>query len=326
MKKMIFLVAGLLILLMSRTVFAELHGDLEVSQFIDEMVSKHGFEKQELDAVFSEARVSSTILDAISRPAEAMPWYKYRNIFLRNDRIQLGQKFIKEHEALLQRAYDVYGVPPEIIAAIIGVETRYGSHKGSYRVIDSLVTLGFRYPKRASFFRRELEQFLLLARDEGLDPLKVTGSYAGAMGIPQFISSSFRHYAVDFDDDGHIDIWENPADAIGSVANYFKVHGWKRDQSVAFPATVSGTGFQSVLTSSLEPEKTVAEILGSGVSIERTAPPEANAKLLEYEQENGNEYWLGLQNFYVITRYNHSALYAMAVYQLSQEIAAADSR
>ncbi|NNE36898.1 MAG: lytic murein transglycosylase B, partial [Gammaproteobacteria bacterium] len=281
-------------------------------------------DRTRLDTLFSRASVAQSILDAISRPAEAMPWHRYRKIFLRNDRINLGRKFIEDHRELLEKADIEYGVPPHIIAAIIGVETRYGSNKGSYKVLDSLVTLGFRYPKRAKFFRSELEQFLLLTREQGLDPLEVTGSYAGAMGIPQFISSSYRHYAVDFDGDGHIDIWENPADAIGSVANYFKMHGWEKGSDITFKAVVSGDAYESVLNSSLEPDRTLAEYSDLGVSIHKDLSGDIKGKLLKYEQENGNDYWVGLDNFYVITRYNHSSLYAMAVYQLAMEIIQAE--
>ncbi len=314
----------LITLLFIQPVSAELHQEEDVQEFINEMVNKHGFDKTRLDAIFSRASIAQSILDAISRPAEAMPWHKYRKIFLRNDRINLGRKFIESNRELLDKAEAGYGVPPHIIAAIIGIETRYGGNKGSYKVLDSLVTLGFRYPKRAKFFRSELEQFLLLTREQGLDPLEVTGSYAGAMGIPQFISSSYRHYAVDFDGDGHIDIWENSADAIGSVANYFKVHGWKKGQDITFKATVSGDTFESILNSSLEPDRTLVEYSELGVSFNKNLSGDLKGKLLKYEQENGNDYWIGLDNFYVITRYNHSSLYAMAVYQLAMEIIQAD--
>ncbi len=312
------------ILLFNQPVVADLHQEQDVQIFINEMVSKHGFDKSRLDVLFSQASIAQSILDAISRPAEAMPWHKYRRIFLRNDRINLGRKFIDQNRELLEKAESQYGVPPHIIAAIIGVETRYGGNKGSYKVLDSLVTLGFRYPKRAKFFRSELEQFLLLTREQGLDPLEVTGSYAGAMGIPQFISSSYRHYAVDFDGDDFIDIWENPADAIGSVANYFKMHGWKKGQDIAFKAAVSGEAYQTILNSSLEPDRTLAEYSDLGVTINKDLSGNIKGKLLEYEQENGNDYWIGLDNFYVITRYNHSSLYAMAVYQLAMEIIEAE--
>ena len=197
---------------------ANISNNKEIQQFINEMVSKHGFDKAELVDVIARARVSDTVLEAISRPAEALPWYKYRPIFLQQDRIRQGVKFMQKHKTVLDKAEKAYGVPREIITAIIGVETRYGRNTGRYKVIDSLVTLAFYYPKRSRFFRGELEQFLLLSREQDLDPHEVTGSYAGAMGISQFISSSYRNFAVDFDIDGKTDIWNNPTDAIGSVA------------------------------------------------------------------------------------------------------------
>jgi membrane-bound lytic murein transglycosylase B len=309
-----------LVFLISLSVFADIHHEQDVQNFINEMVEKHGFDKDRLNTVFSKVKISSSILDAISRPAESLPWYKYRQIFIRNDRIQLGRKFIEKNKELLISAEKEYGVPPEIIAAIIGVETRYGNNTGAYKVIDSLVTLGFNYPKRANFFRSELEQFLLLVREQGLDPNSVMGSYAGAMGIPQFISSSYRNYAVDFDNDGLIDIWENPADAIGSVANYFKMHGWERGQDITFNVVVTGNNYEEVLGNSLAPDRTFKELKHYGISTNAPIADDVSAKLLMYELEKGEEFWLGLNNFYVITRYNHSALYAMAVYQLAQEI------
>ena len=299
---------------------ADIHDGEEVNGFIMEMVEKHGFDRDHLKSLLNQATLSNTILETISKPAEALPWFRYRNIFLRNDRIRLGKKYLDDNREILEAANREYGVPPEIITAIIGVETRYGSNTGSFKVLDSLVTLGFGYPRRASFFRKELEQFLLLSREQGMDPLAVTGSYAGAMGIPQFISSSFRHYAVDFDKDGKIDIWNNPADAIGSVANYFKVHGWNTEGVVAVRATISGSDYGHLLNGSLEPEQSLEELINSGVNITESIPENTDARLLEYELENGNEYWVGFRNFYVITRYNHSPLYAMAVYQLAREI------
>jgi membrane-bound lytic murein transglycosylase B len=272
--------------------------------------------------MLSQARISDTILAAISRPAEAKPWYQYRPIFIQDERIRLGREFLVEHRAILDKAEQQFGVPREIIAAIIGVETRYGKNTGSYKVIDSLVTLGFKYPKRGEFFRSELEQFLLLTREQQLDPHSLKGSYAGAMGIPQFISSSYRNYAVDFDGDKHIDIWNNPADAIGSVANYFTEHGWVSGDEIAVPANVSGERYLMLIDKKLEPELTLAQMAEYGVSASAEHKPDTRAKLLSYELEDGVELWLGFKNFYVITRYNHSPLYAMAVFQLAREIAA----
>ncbi len=292
----------------------------DVQSFIEDIATRHAFDSGELRQIFRDVRISDSVLEAISRPAEALPWYKYRPIFLRADRIRLGAGFMRKHKDLLARAEEEYGVPPEIITAIIGVETRYGGHKGGYKVIDSLSTLAFFYPKRSDFFRRELEQFLILTKEQQLDPHEVMGSYAGAMGIPQFISSSYRNYAVDFDDDGRIDLWSNPADAIGSVANYFRVHGWKKGGPVAVPAVVKGEEYEQILTAGLEPHTKAGVLSDYGIFPEAPVDSGEMIKLLELERQDGKEYWLGLNNFYVITRYNHSALYAMAVYQLSREI------
>ncbi len=300
-------------------------GDLaerdDVQQFIQEMVDEHGFERETLSKQFSRAKIANSILKAISRPAEAKPWFKYRKIFLTTDRINQGVKFLEENFDTLKRAESEYGVPVEIIVAIIGVETRYGRHAGRYNVLDSLSTLAFEYPKRSKFFRSELKQFLLLAREQKLDPLEVKGSYAGAMGIPQFISSSYRNFAVDFDGDEKIDIWDNPVDAIGSVGNYFKKHGWQAGETVAVKAMVEGDAYLAVLSKGLEPHINTAKLAEFGISAEEMPGEHSDIKFLEYELEKGREFWLGYRNFYVITRYNHSSLYAMAVYQLASEIA-----
>ena len=295
-----------------------------IQEFAAEMAARHGFNKTELEALLSATEFRNDIIEAISRPAEAKPWYEYRPIFLKPDRIKGGVEFWQENEALLQQAEEEYGVPPEIIVAIIGVETRYGKHTGSYRVIDSLTTLAFGYPKRASFFRKELEEFLLLSREERVNPTQAKGSYAGAMGKPQFISSSYRMYAVDLDGDGHRDLWNSNADIIGSVANYFKRHGWQRGGSIA-QQVAGGNDLQKYVDAGMKPSIKVADLLSSGLQPLSGKPPEPDtlSSLIKLDAGANDEYWLGLQNFYVITRYNHSNLYAMAAYQLSQEILAA---
>ena len=293
----------------------------DVRQFIQEMVDEHDFEREALTHHFASAKIANSILKAISRPAEAKPWYKYRKIFLTSDRIKQGAKFLEENYETLKRAESIYGVPVEIIVAIIGVETRYGRHAGKYKVLDSLSTLAFEYPKRSKFFRSELKEFFLLAREQGLNPLDVKGSYAGAMGIPQFISSSYRNFAVDFDDDGKIDIWDNPVDAIGSVGNYFKKHGWQAGEEVAVKARVEGDAYLAVLSKGLEPHINTSELYEYGISSDSMIVEDSEIKFLEYELDKGSEFWIGYKNFYVITRYNHSSLYAMAVYQLAGEIA-----
>ncbi len=300
--------------------FASLVDRPEVKAFINEMVTEYDFNAEMLTRTFSKVKLSKSIIEAISRPAEAKPWYQYRPIFLTRDRIKLGVKFLRKNERVLRRAEQIYGVPVEIIVAIIGVETRYGKHAGRYRVIDSLSTLAFDYPKRSRFFRSELKQFLLMAREQRLDPDSVMGSYAGAMGIPQFISSSYRNYAIDFDKDGKIDIWDNPVDAIGSVGNYFKQHGWQAGKAIATRADVENDNYLTALSKDLKPNLSAAELSAYGIIPKQIPPADARIKILEYELKDGHELWLGFDNFYVITRYNHSALYAMAVYQLAEEI------
>jgi membrane-bound lytic murein transglycosylase B len=294
-----------------------------VQQFIDEMVEKHQFQRQQIEPLFKSAEKKQSIVDAISRPAERVKeWKDYRQIFLVGDRAERGQKFYQQYQQELDRAERVYGVPAEIIVAIIGIETQYGSYTGRYRVIDSLSTLAFDYPPRAPFFRSELEQYLILTREQAVDPLTLKGSYAGAMGWGQFISSSYRHYAVDFDGDGKTDIWNNPSDAIGSVANYFKVHGWQTGQPVTTRVAVNKASDESKVNTGLALNFTVAELQRAGFEPAQSLAGKTEANIWRLEGEYGSEYWIALPNFYTITRYNHSHLYAMAVYQLSQDIAA----
>ncbi len=307
-------------LLLSSPGRADISGREDVRQFINEMVGKHGFDKDRLKSLFRQVSISADIIQAISRPAEALPWYKYRPIFLTSERVQLGVEFWRENKATLERANQVYGVPIEIIVAIIGVETRYGRLQGKYKVLESLASLAFAYPKRARFFRRELEQFLLLAREQNIDPLSLRGSYAGAMGMPQFISSSYRHYAVDFDEDGRIDIWDNPVDAIGSVGNYFKQHGWREGAWIVFPTRPQDERYLLALSKGLRPSVSSARLDDYGLGKDVRLGDDEKIKLLEYETEEGRQYWLALHNFYVITRYNHSSMYALAVYQLAAQI------
>lgn len=310
----------LLVVLYGSGVEAQILDRADVQSFIQKMVSEHDFDARRLRDVFKDVRESDSVLQAITRPAEALPWYQYRTIFLRDDRIRHGVRFLKKNKQVLQRAEHEYGVPAEVITAIIGVETRYGKQKGGYRVLDSLSTLAFDYPPRSDFFLGELEQFLLLTREQGLDPRKVMGSYAGAMGIPQFIASSYRRYAVDFDGDGRIDIWDSSADAIGSVANYFKAHGWLPGGLVAVPALISGDDYRMLLSDGLKPDVDVSRLPVYGIFPQQALGVTDAVKLLEFQLKGGEEYWLGLQNFYVITRYNHSAQYAMAAYQLAEAI------
>jgi membrane-bound lytic murein transglycosylase B len=294
-------------------------------EFADMMQKKHGFEPKFVLDTLSDANKDEEILKKIATPWEAKPWHQYYPIFLTDKRLTSGLKFWKEHADTLVRAEQETGVPAEIIVAIIGVETFYGTYLGKYPVLDALYTLGFYYPPRAKFFKSELEQYFLLTREEQFDMTKLKGSYAGAMGWGQFISSSYRHYAVDFDQDGIRDLLTNPVDAIGSVANYFKKHGWKKDQGVAYPALVTGNKYSSVLSKTLKYSTTWDELQKSDVKLQTNLEiaPQTSAKLFEFQQAEDKEYWVGLKNFYVITRYNHSPLYAMAVFQFSQQLAEA---
>ena len=292
---------------------------------VDQLVAEEGFDREALMALMAEARRQESILEAISRPAEkAKPWYDYRKIFLTPKRIDEGVEFYRQHRETLHRAEAKTGVPASIIVAIIGVETHYGRIMGSYRVLDALATLAFDYPRRSEFFTSELRNYLILTREQGMDPAVLKGSYAGAMGYGQFMPSSYRSYAVDFDADGTADIWDNPVDAIGSVANYFKAHGWTPGATVVVPARRERDVPADMFSEgrSLQPRYTIAEVTAAGLIPRALVAADEEAIALDFELEDGHEYWLGLNNFYVITRYNHSAKYAMSVYQLSEEIAA----
>ena len=293
--------------------------------FISKMVTTHQFDESELNALFQAVEIKEDILKKISSPAEGLPWYKYRKIFITDARINDGVKFWQENEQTLNAIEIQTGIPAEIIIAIIGVETSYGQKTGNHRVIDALSTLAFAYPPRSKFFLDELENYLLLCRDEHINPLEPTGSYAGAMGMPQFMPSSFRSYAVDFDNDNHRDIWHSKGDVIASIANYFVKHQWQAGQAIAIPVSATGESYKAALTRDLKPDLRLAELESLNLKISRSLPLNTKVKLLAFEQESfgqksGEELWAGLDNFYVITRYNHSPLYAMAVYQLSQSI------
>ena len=300
-----------------------------VQAFIDNMVAEHDYDRDVLVDLFANAKRQQNVLDAIAKPAERkLTWKGYRPIFMKEDRITQGVKFWNDYRSWLDRAEATYGVPPEMIVAIIGVETKYGQYKGKHPVLDSLITLGFDRERRSDFFRSELEAFLVLTRDEQRDPTEIRGSYAGAMGMPQFISSSYQAYAVDFDNSGVRDLWDSPADAIGSVANYFARHGWQEGAPVVSKAALRGQPSAQLQPlavgrgrKGLKPNTTVAELQQLGLTPTPALPAQSKATLLAMELEPEKyEYWIGLPNFYVITRYNHSSMYALAAYQLSQAI------
>jgi len=309
---------------MMSSVQADYSSHPKAKTFIDEMVSEHQFDRSELMQLFKQVEKKQSILDAIARPAEkTLTWKEYRNIFLTDSRISKGVKFWLDNHEALTRMESELGVPAQIAVAIIGVETRYGGNMGSYRVMDALSTLGFDYPPRSKFFTKELREFLLLSREQKQEPLNLKGSYAGAMGFGQFMPSSYRAYAKDFDGDGFTDIWGNTTDAIGSVGNYFVRHGWTKGDPVVSRARVSKGFNDEWLNVSLKPKHTLSELKRAGFSSVddlRSMDDDSAASAIKLNGALGAEFWLGLNNFYVITRYNHSRLYAMAVYQLSNEI------
>lgn len=316
--------AGALLLALACCPLAQAYdSNAAMESFIAARVRDDGMDEAWLRALFAGAQRQQAILDAIARPAErTRPWHEYRAIFLTDERLRQGLEFWQLHAATLARAEQQYGVPAEIIVAIIGVETFYGRNTGKWKVIDGLSTLAFDYPPRAPFFQDQLRELLLLCREQGVDPLALTGSYAGAMGLPQFMPGSFRKWAVDFDGDGQINIWNNPVDAIGSVASYFRAHGWVKGDPVASRATLASPEAASAVTAELEANSTVAKLLRRGWQPAEPLPDALAVTAFRLEGDAGNEFWMGLPNFYVITRYNHSAMYAMAVYQLSQSLQA----
>lgn len=317
------IVVGLTALALHSSARADYAERSDVQEYVSELVVEHGFDEAELLDLFSQAERKDRILESIARPAErTLQWHEYRDIFLKEPRISQGVAFWSENEAVLAAAQDRYGVAAEYIVAILGVETRYGRITGSYRVLDALTTLAFDYPPRSDFFRKELTEYLLLAREEGQDATAFTGSYAGAMGYGQFIPSSYRAYAVDFNGDGARDIWADEADAIGSVANYFSRHGWQAGAPVALEVQITNPAADAVANESLSLKYTVGELQLLGVDV-HGLDASLPANLYRMMLEDGPEYWLGLNNFYVITRYNRSRLYALAVHQLSQQVLAA---
>lgn len=295
-------------------------------QFIEKMVNKHGFNRQQLQEILSQAKRLDYVLRLMDRQAPTTQppagpngaWLRYRKQFITPDNVQNGVAFWNQYEDALNRAWQVYGVPPEIIVGIIGVETRWGRIMGKTRILDALATLSFNYPRRAEYFSGELETFLLMARDEQDDPLDLKGSFAGAMGYGQFMPSSYKQYAVDFNGDGHINLWD-PVDAIGSVANYFKAHGWVKGDVVAVPANGQASG----LANGFKTQYSISQLAAAGLTPQQSLGNHQQASLLRLDVGTGYQYWYGLPNFYVITRYNHSTHYAMAVWQLGQAVALA---
>jgi len=323
MKQIIMLAA---VSILSASCLAQSHPGAE--EFAARAAEEHGFDAAQTMELLGDARFKKSIVEAMTRPAEGKDWFEYRKIFLTEERIEGGVEFWREHEGLLSKAAETYGVEPEMIVAIIGVETYYGRITGGYRVLDALATLSFHYPEnlrdRSGYFSRELMNFMLLGKEENLPLREVKGSYAGAMGLGQFMPSSYLEYAVDLDGDGRRDLWSSVADATGSVANYLRRHGWEAGQPVTAQANVAEhANTESVTRSSYKPERSLSDWAADGFTTGLDIPADTEAGVVRLREASGDSYWLTFDNFYVITRYNRSALYAMAVYDLSQAVRAA---
>ena len=298
----------------------------DIRAFIDELAEKHNFDKSYVRSMLELSESKQKILDAISRPAEkTLTWHEYRDIFITPKRINAGLEFMDEHADRLDRIAALTGVPAEIIVAIIGVETFYGRITGNYRVLDALATLGFDYPPRAKFFRGQLAELFMLAREEQFELTDLVGSYAGAIGPPQFIPSSYRAYAVDGDGDGRRDLLSNWDDILMSVANYFVENGWHAGEPVTVPGTLAENSPVPIGANSLKMTETIASLEQRGIAFDADLDAASPALLISLEGKSGMEYWVGFHNFYVITRYNRSEMYALAVFQLSAALLAAES-
>ncbi|MDE2235364.1 MAG: lytic murein transglycosylase B [Gammaproteobacteria bacterium] len=288
----------------------------EVQLFVTRLVQQDGFKQQWLDDILGSAHSNALVISAITKPYESKPWYQYKPLFVNDRRIDAGVDFWNSHAQMLARAQQEYGVPADLIVAILGVESFYGREKGAYSVLDALTTLAFDYPPRAQFFQHELEQYLLLCREQSFDPRSLTGSYAGAMGVPQFMPDSYRQYAVASVSGGHPDIWNNWGDIIDSVANYFKIHGWRENGLVALPAAL-------LPKHAVPPTLTITQVgvlRRQGVILSAGPAADTPSMLIPLQLKTGTQYWVGFDNFRVITQYNKSPLYAMAVFDLSARI------
>lgn len=293
----------------------------QLQSLIEQLQEQHNFSQEKLYNIFEQAEINQDILDLINKPGESRPWYRYREQFVTAPHARRGSRYWQRNQRALARAQKRFGVDPAVIVAIIGVESQYGRSAGTIRTLDALTTLALKYPRRSQFFLKELKHFLLLTREQSLDPLKVRGSYAGAIGAAQFIPSSYRHYAIDFDDDGQADIMTSNADTIGSVANYIRKHGWKTGEPVAAKATVKGSMYTWLQDLDTLPMLTLRQLVNYGITAQNGGEHEdLPAALITLEGKDGPLYHLSFDNFFVITRYNSSNKYAMAVYELSEMI------
>lgn len=293
----------------------------DVQHFINYMVKEQGFDRKALSAIMDQVQIQPRIIESMNKPYEKKNWDVYKALFLTPQRLEAGLRFWQKNQQALARAEKKFGVPASIIVAIIGVETLYGQHQGNYRVLDALSTLAFNYPQRAPFFAKELKEFLLLCKEHGVSPTQYLGSYAGAIGKPQFMPSSYRFYAVDFTGNGKKDLINDDSDAIGSVANYFHKHGWKTQQSVAQPALISGSANAHIQTNAKFANYPVKKLAAAGIkSSPVPAHQPSRAGLIELMTASGKEFWMAYPNFFVITRYNSSPQYALVVYLFAQQL------
>ena len=320
-------VSSLLLLLCCLPIFAkskapahQFNQNPRVQQFINRMASKYHFSKKSLKSLFSKTHYQSHVIKKMTTPYESKPWYTYRSFFLTTNRIKSGAKFWTKNEKLLKRAEKQYGVDPAIIVATLGIESKYGKHQGEIRVIDALSTLAFYYPSRQRFFTKELREFLLLARELDINPLKIKGSYAGAVGQPQFMPSSYRYYAVDFSGNGTADLLHSNADVIASIANYYKKHGWKQNALITIRANIKGKKFKSFIQTRPKPKWSLRYLAKKGITPTQKLNKKQKVGFFDLQGERTKQYWIAFNNFYVITRYNTSRLYAMAVVQLAEQI------
>jgi len=323
MKKVLIALTGTLfsLMLFSPSAFSLQTSDYEqLDKIFSEVASKTAYSVTDLEALFQKVEILPRIIEIMDRPAESMPWHQYRKIFLTEKNISKGAEYWIKYADTLARAEKKFGVPPEIIVATLGVETRYGTNTGGYRVIDALSTLGLEYPRRSNYFTKELKNFLLLSDENKLDPITVTGSYAGAIGLPQFMPSSYRDYAVDFNGDGYSDLVNSVEDAIGSIASYYSKHGWKPGQPVSWSTKGVSSKARKMVVKKRKTDLVLNDLLQEGFTLQEQLDPQTRVALIKLEGEKGPEYRVAFDNFFVITRYNTSRLYATAVQLLGEEI------
>jgi len=325
-KALLFIAAAGMLLMSWSVLAAESVLRPEMEAFIAHMQTKHGYDSAGLRKLLQQVQLRPSIIRAMSAPSTARPWFEYRRRIVDPVRIEKGVRFWRENAAALERASREFGVPAELIVATIGVETLYGRNMGTLKVLDALSTLAFDYPPRAEYFRGELEEYLLLTREAGVRPGTLRGSYAGAIGIPQFLPSSYRKYAVDFDGDGRRDLVDSAADAIGSIANYYRSFGWKKGAPTIVSAEPGEADVGPILAGGIRPHITIAELRSRGVIVQEPVDDTAEATVFYVQTDAGPKLLLGLNNFYVITRYNRSINYAMAVWELALAVKAATSR